>query len=173
MPGLDNETRDMILDTLRKYAERKLTLDFLIELDHTDTFPRDVLQELYDPMQLGLVFPYLGLVNHGQGLVNQGQTVLGLSHSCVCFGQRGNIHRSLKRYACFQGRRHTLTHLRDALLMLSLRCQSPSSQELHQRDTLGKHVTRSDRETDLGLRMGGRCLSTEMIHTTHKILSCG
>ncbi len=54
MAGLDNETRDMILDTIKKYATRKLTPDYLLELDHNDEFPHDVLQELYDPMQLGL-----------------------------------------------------------------------------------------------------------------------
>ncbi len=54
MPGLDHETREMILDTLKKYAERKLTPEYLIELDHKDEFPRQVLQELYDPSQLGL-----------------------------------------------------------------------------------------------------------------------
>lgn len=54
MAGLDQETRDMILDTLKKYAERKLTPDYLLKLDHEDRFPQDVLQELYDPMQLGL-----------------------------------------------------------------------------------------------------------------------
>src|SRR5690606_28521921 len=52
--GLDSETRDMILDTLRKYAERKLTTDYLLELDHEDRFPEEVLKELNDPMQLGL-----------------------------------------------------------------------------------------------------------------------
>lgn len=52
--GLDGETRDMILDTLRKYAERKLTTDYLLQLDHEDRFPEEVLKELYDPMQLGL-----------------------------------------------------------------------------------------------------------------------
>lgn len=52
--GLDSETRDMILDTLRKYAERKLTTDYLLQLDHDDRFPEEVLKELYDPMQLGL-----------------------------------------------------------------------------------------------------------------------
>jgi alkylation response protein AidB-like acyl-CoA dehydrogenase len=52
--GLDGETREMILDTLRKYAERKLTNDYLLELDHEDRFPDEVLQELNDPMQLGL-----------------------------------------------------------------------------------------------------------------------
>ncbi|WP_420628266.1 acyl-CoA dehydrogenase family protein [Candidatus Leptofilum sp.] len=52
--GLDKETRDMILDTIKKYAERKLTPEFLLELDHNDTFPHDVLKELYDPMSIGL-----------------------------------------------------------------------------------------------------------------------
>ncbi|UCC51531.1 MAG: acyl-CoA dehydrogenase family protein [Anaerolineaceae bacterium] len=54
MAGLDKETREMILDTLQKYAERKLTNDYLLELDHKDEFPHEVLAELYDPMQLGL-----------------------------------------------------------------------------------------------------------------------
>ena len=52
--GLDKETRDMILDTLKKYADRKLTPEFLLNLDHNDTFPQDVLKELYDPMSIGL-----------------------------------------------------------------------------------------------------------------------
>ncbi len=54
MAGLDHETREMILDTLKKYADRKLTADYLLELDHEDRFPQEVLEELYDPMQLGL-----------------------------------------------------------------------------------------------------------------------
>jgi alkylation response protein AidB-like acyl-CoA dehydrogenase len=52
--GLDKETREMILDTLKKYAERKLTNEYLLTLDHNDEFPHEVLQELYDPMSLGL-----------------------------------------------------------------------------------------------------------------------
>ncbi|MCP4426265.1 MAG: acyl-CoA dehydrogenase [Chloroflexi bacterium] len=54
MLGLDKETREMVLDTLKKYAENKLTPDYLLKLDHNDEFPHEVLQELYDPMQLGL-----------------------------------------------------------------------------------------------------------------------
>jgi len=54
MAGLDAETRDMILTTLKKYAERRLKPEYLIELDHKDEFPHDVLRELYDPGQLGL-----------------------------------------------------------------------------------------------------------------------
>jgi alkylation response protein AidB-like acyl-CoA dehydrogenase len=52
--GLDHDTREMILATLRKYAERRLTPDYLLELDARDEFPADVLKELYDPGQLGL-----------------------------------------------------------------------------------------------------------------------
>ena len=54
MAGLDSETREMILDTLRRYAEDKLTNAYLLELDHNDEFPQEVLAELYDPMRLGL-----------------------------------------------------------------------------------------------------------------------
>ena len=50
--GLDNETRDMILDTLKKYAERKLTTNYLLNLDHNDQFLQEILQELYDPKRV-------------------------------------------------------------------------------------------------------------------------
>ena len=54
MPGLDADTRDMVLSTLRKYAERRLTDEYLLELDEKDEFPHEVLKELYDPDRLGL-----------------------------------------------------------------------------------------------------------------------
>ena len=54
MPGLDKETREMVLDTLRKYAHDKLPPEYLIELDAKDEFPVHVLEELYDPQHLGL-----------------------------------------------------------------------------------------------------------------------
>ena len=67
MPGLDHETREMILDTLKKYAERKLTPEYLIELDHKDEFPRQILQELYDPSQLGLHLVFIPEAYDGLG----------------------------------------------------------------------------------------------------------
>jgi len=67
MSGLDKETRDMILDTLKKYAERKLTLEYLLELDHNDRFPHEVLQELYDPGQLGLHLLFIPEAYDGLG----------------------------------------------------------------------------------------------------------
>jgi alkylation response protein AidB-like acyl-CoA dehydrogenase len=44
----------MILSTLRKFADRKLTPEYLLKLDHEDIFPKDVLAQLYDPGKLGL-----------------------------------------------------------------------------------------------------------------------
>ncbi len=54
MTGLPPDSLEMIVATLRDYAERRLTPEFLLELDAKDEFPHQVLQELYDPEQLGL-----------------------------------------------------------------------------------------------------------------------
>jgi alkylation response protein AidB-like acyl-CoA dehydrogenase len=54
MAGFDADTLDMVLSTLNKYAQKELSDDYLLELDHNDEFPTKVLKELYDPMQFGL-----------------------------------------------------------------------------------------------------------------------
>lgn len=54
MVGLDQETRQMILETIQSYATDRLTLDYLLELDHKDVFPEEVLRELYNPEVIGL-----------------------------------------------------------------------------------------------------------------------
>lgn len=54
MPGLDAKTLDMVLATLKKYAKRKLSNEYLLELDEKDEFPRKTLADLNDPGQLGL-----------------------------------------------------------------------------------------------------------------------
>lgn len=54
MAGFDADTLDMVLSTLHKYAEKNLSDEFLLELDHKDEFPHKVLKELYDPMTFGL-----------------------------------------------------------------------------------------------------------------------
>lgn len=65
--GLDSETREMILDTLKKYADKKLTNEVLLKLDHEDRFPEEVLKELYDPMQLGLHLVFIPEEFNGLG----------------------------------------------------------------------------------------------------------
>ncbi len=67
MAGLDKETLDMVLDTLKKYAERKLTPEYLLELDYKDEFPHEVLNELYDPIQLGLHLIFIPEEYNGLG----------------------------------------------------------------------------------------------------------
>jgi Acyl-CoA dehydrogenases len=54
MTTLDVETLDMVLATLREYAARKLTPEYLRQLDHNDEFPAEVLKDLYDPDKLGI-----------------------------------------------------------------------------------------------------------------------
>lgn len=54
MTALDVETLDMVLSTLREYADRKLKPEYLRELDHKDEFPHEVLKDLYDPNKFGL-----------------------------------------------------------------------------------------------------------------------
>src|SRR5512141_1866081 len=54
MTGLDAQTLEQILSTLRKYADKQLSLDYLLALDHNDEFPHAVLHALYDPNTLGL-----------------------------------------------------------------------------------------------------------------------
>lgn len=67
MATLDQETRDMILDTLKHYAANKLKPEFLLQLDHDDRFPQEVLRELYDPAQLGLHLLFIPEEYNGLG----------------------------------------------------------------------------------------------------------
>lgn len=54
--ALDRKELDQILSTLNKYAEKKLTPEFLLKLDHEDRFPNEVLADLYNNIGLHLVF---------------------------------------------------------------------------------------------------------------------
>lgn len=54
MSSLDTSTLEMILETLDRYAQHKLTPEYLLRLDAEESFPHEVLKELYDPEQVGL-----------------------------------------------------------------------------------------------------------------------
>ncbi|WP_129670556.1 acyl-CoA dehydrogenase family protein [Candidatus Chloroploca sp. Khr17] len=54
MTTLDTDTLEMVLTTLRDYADRQLKPEFLRELDERDEFPHQVLKDLYDPEKFGL-----------------------------------------------------------------------------------------------------------------------
>ncbi|MBX0327496.1 acyl-CoA dehydrogenase family protein [Oscillochloris sp. ZM17-4] len=54
MTTLDTDTLEMVLATLREYAAKQLSPEYLRDLDARDEFPMDVLRELYDPDKIGL-----------------------------------------------------------------------------------------------------------------------
>ena len=54
MGRLDAEILDQILETLNDYAEKHLTVEKLLEIEHKDEFPEKVMKDLYDPGQIGL-----------------------------------------------------------------------------------------------------------------------
>jgi alkylation response protein AidB-like acyl-CoA dehydrogenase len=56
MAGLDRKELNQALNALSKYAEKRLTNDYLLHLDHNDEFPQDVLDELYQDIGLHLLF---------------------------------------------------------------------------------------------------------------------
>ena len=54
MVGLDSDTRGMIIESLKDFAERHLPFDYLLELDRNGEFPEEKLRMMYDPEILGL-----------------------------------------------------------------------------------------------------------------------
>ena len=56
MAGLDRKELNQALTALGKYADKRLTPEYLLELDHNDEFPQDVLDELYQGIGLHLLF---------------------------------------------------------------------------------------------------------------------
>src|SRR5687767_12289932 len=54
MVGLDAETRQMVLDTIRQYAKKNLQHSHLIELDKKNEFPTQIMKELYDPEKVAV-----------------------------------------------------------------------------------------------------------------------
>jgi alkylation response protein AidB-like acyl-CoA dehydrogenase len=54
MVGLDAETRQMVLDTIREYGNKNLTHDRLIEFDKENKFPEEIMKDLYDPDKVAI-----------------------------------------------------------------------------------------------------------------------
>lgn len=52
MVGLDQETRKMVVETIRAYGQKKLPHSKLIEFDSKNEFPAEIMKELYDPNQV-------------------------------------------------------------------------------------------------------------------------
>src|SRR5512138_1525896 len=56
MPRIDADTLQMVLTTLRDYADRALKPERLLELDRINEFPEQVSRDLYGELGLHLLF---------------------------------------------------------------------------------------------------------------------
>jgi alkylation response protein AidB-like acyl-CoA dehydrogenase len=54
MPSFDPITRELMIDSLRDYARKKLNYDFIREKDRLNECPYEILREMYDPKILGI-----------------------------------------------------------------------------------------------------------------------
>ena len=54
MPVIDKISRKLMIDSLRQYAKRNISHDFVRDLDHKNEFPENILREMYDPEILGI-----------------------------------------------------------------------------------------------------------------------
>ena len=54
MASIDTISRNLMLDSLREYAKRRIPFDLIRELDEKNEFPADILKEMYDHDILGL-----------------------------------------------------------------------------------------------------------------------
>lgn len=52
--AIDTVSRNLMLESLKKYAGRRLPYDTIRELDHANQFPAEILREMYDPNVLGV-----------------------------------------------------------------------------------------------------------------------
>jgi alkylation response protein AidB-like acyl-CoA dehydrogenase len=66
MPRLDPETLEMVITTLREYADRELKPERLLELDRANEFPEQVHRDLYGP-DVGLHLLFLPEEHGGMG----------------------------------------------------------------------------------------------------------
>ncbi len=89
MAGLDAETLELILPTLGKNADKKLTLAYLLALDRNDEFAHAVLKELCDPNTPGL---HLLFIPKDYGGLDAATVNRTLPRSTPPFGMAGIQH---------------------------------------------------------------------------------
>jgi len=55
MAGLDDDSREMMINGIRMFAERNMPMDYLLELDRKgEEIPKEKIVEMYDPTKLGI-----------------------------------------------------------------------------------------------------------------------
>jgi alkylation response protein AidB-like acyl-CoA dehydrogenase len=54
MVGLDDDTREMLLNGIQEYAKRNFPTEYLLKMDREGHLPKEKVQEMYDPTKLGI-----------------------------------------------------------------------------------------------------------------------
>lgn len=54
MASMDSISRNLMLDSLKEYAKRRIPYDLIRELDEKNEFPAEILKEMYQHDVLGL-----------------------------------------------------------------------------------------------------------------------
>ncbi|MBI4802886.1 MAG: acyl-CoA dehydrogenase family protein [Elusimicrobia bacterium] len=54
MPSMDAGSRNLMLDSLRNYAKKNITQDFIREKDQANEFPAGIIKDMHDHSKLGL-----------------------------------------------------------------------------------------------------------------------
>ena len=54
MASMDTISRNLMLDSLREYAKRRIPFDLIRELDEKNECPTEILREMYDKDSLGV-----------------------------------------------------------------------------------------------------------------------
>lgn len=64
--GLDDESRQMVVDTVRQFRKKLLTQDKILEWDHHEIFPEEVIREMLGP-EIGLQLLFIPEEYGGMG----------------------------------------------------------------------------------------------------------
>ena len=54
--GLDRDTLNLVLSTIRDFAGDQLTDEYLLELDHNDEFPEPIVRQMLSELGVSLLF---------------------------------------------------------------------------------------------------------------------
>jgi alkylation response protein AidB-like acyl-CoA dehydrogenase len=85
--GLDTETRQMVLDTVRQLRNRLLTRDKILEYDKKEFFPEDTIREMLGPeIGLQLLFIPEAYGGMGGGALDCCQVILEMCKICLGIG---------------------------------------------------------------------------------------
>ncbi len=85
--GLETETRQMVLDTVRQLRNRLLTRDKILEYDKKEFFPEDTIREMLGPeIGLQLLFIPEAYGGMGGGALDCCQVILEMCKICLGIG---------------------------------------------------------------------------------------